>query len=141
MPQDVSQFVSWSLSYYPRSLDALLNKEINFELTENHVRLIQEMFNELSSDEALAFPESEAAISGSRTFRLDIDASGEGLGVVLEKYADAIEDKERHMYSPAEHHVPMLSSGEFRQGVALPYDFTNPYSSNNSAICEWHELT
>lgn len=57
LPQDVSQVVYWGLSYYRRYLDALLNKEINFELGNNYMRIIQEMFNELSSDETLAFPD------------------------------------------------------------------------------------
>lgn len=94
LPQDVSQVVYWGLSYYRRYLDALLNKKINFELGNNYMRIIQEMFNELSSDETLAFPDK---------IWIDIDASAE----------KSIEDNERHMYGPVEHHVTIMSSGDF----------------------------
>ena len=43
------------------------------------------MLVELSCPNVLAFPDFEAAISGSRTFRLPTDASADGLGVVIEQ--------------------------------------------------------
>ena len=43
------------------------------------------MLDELSSPNVLAFPDFEAAISGSRKFRLVTDASADGLGVVIEQ--------------------------------------------------------
>ena len=43
------------------------------------------MLHELSSPNALALPDFEAAITGSRKFRLVMDASADGLGVVIEQ--------------------------------------------------------
>ena len=43
------------------------------------------MLAELSSPNVLAFPDFEAATSGSRKFRLVTDASADGLGVVMKQ--------------------------------------------------------
>ncbi|CAN0045372.1 unnamed protein product [Ascophyllum nodosum] len=43
------------------------------------------MLDELFSPNVLAFPDFEAAISGSRKFRLITDASADGFGAVIEQ--------------------------------------------------------
>ena len=43
------------------------------------------MLDDLSRPNVLAFPDFEAAIPGSRKFRLVTDASADGLGVVIEQ--------------------------------------------------------
>ena len=43
------------------------------------------MLDQLSSPKVLAFPDLEAAIPGSRKFRLVTNASADGLGVVIEQ--------------------------------------------------------
>ena len=97
MPQNVSQLRSLlgALSYYRRQLpkmaartrplNSLLQKGVKFEFAPHHERIVREMLDELSSLNVLAFPDFEAAISGSRKFRLVTDASADGLGVVIEQ--------------------------------------------------------
>lgn len=46
---------------------------------------MKELMAKLSSPAVLAFPCYEGAISGERTFRLVPDASGLGLGAVVEQ--------------------------------------------------------
>ena len=72
----------------PQSLNlsnSLLRKGVKFEFIPHHERIVREMLDELSSPNDLAFPEIEAAISGSRKFRLITDARADGLGVVVEQ--------------------------------------------------------
>ena len=97
MPHNVSQLRSLlgALSYYRRQLpkmaartrplNSLLRKGVKFEFTPHHERIVREMSDELSSPNVLASPDFEAAISGSRKFRLVTDASADGLGVVIEQ--------------------------------------------------------
>ena len=97
MPQNVSHLRSLlgALSYYRRQLpkmaartrplNSLLRKGVKLEFTPHHERIVREMLDELSSPNVLAFPDFEAAISGSRKFRLVTDASADGLGVVIEQ--------------------------------------------------------
>ena len=97
MPQNVSHLRSLlgALSYYRRQLpkmaartrplNSLLRKGVKLEFTPHHERIVREMLDELSSPNVLAFPDFEAAISGSRKSRLVTDASADGLGVVIEQ--------------------------------------------------------
>ena len=97
MPQNVNQLRSLleALSYYRRQipkmaartrpLNSLLRKGVKFEFTPHHERIVREMLDEWSSPNVLAFPDFEAAISGSRKFRLVTDASADGLDVVIEQ--------------------------------------------------------
>ena len=97
MPQNVSQLRSplGALSYYRRQLPKMAartrlfnsppRKGVKFEFTPHHEHIVREMLDDLSSPNVLAFPDFEAAISGSRKFRLVTDASADGLGVVIEQ--------------------------------------------------------
>ena len=97
MPQDVSRLRSLlgALSYYglqlpkmaarTRPLNSLLRKGVKFEFSPHHECIVRQMLDELSSPNVLAFPDFEAAISGSRKFRLITDASADGLGVVIKQ--------------------------------------------------------
>ena len=66
-------------------LNPLLRKGVKFEFTPHHEPIVREMLDDLSSPNVLAFPDFEAAISGSRKFRLVTDASADGLSVVIEQ--------------------------------------------------------
>ena len=68
-----------------RPLNSLLRKGVRFEFSPHHERTVREMLYELSSPNLLASPDFKAAISGSRKFRLVMDASADGLGVVMEQ--------------------------------------------------------
>ena len=67
-----------------RTLNSLLRKGVKFELLPHHERIVREMLDELSSPNVLAFPDFEAATSGSRKFWLVTDASADRLSVVIE---------------------------------------------------------
>ena len=58
-----------------RPLSSLLRKGVKFEFTPHHEGIVREMLDELFSPNNLAFPDLEAAISGSRNVRLVTDAS------------------------------------------------------------------
>ena len=93
--QDVSQLRSMlgAMLYYRRQLSkiaartrphkSLLREGVKFEFSPHHERIVQETLDKLSSSSVLAFPDFEAAISGSRKFRLVTDASADELGVVI----------------------------------------------------------
>ena len=97
MVQNVSQLRSLrgALSYYRRQLpkmaartrplNSLLRNGVEFEFTSHHERIARESLDDLSSSNALAFPDFEAAVSGSRKFRLVTDASADRLCVVIEQ--------------------------------------------------------
>ena len=97
MLQNVSQLRSLlgALSYYRRQLlkmaartrplNSLLRKGVQFEFTPHQERIVREILDDLSSPNVFAFPDFEAAISGSRKFRLVTDANTDRLGVVREQ--------------------------------------------------------
>ena len=68
-----------------RPLNSLLRKEVKFDISLYPERIVREMLDELSSPNVLAFPDFEAAISGSRKFRLVTDASADGFDVVIKQ--------------------------------------------------------
>ena len=90
MPSNVSQLRSLlgALSYHrnflpqmatiTRPLNNFLKKNVEFVFTE-HVEIVQ-VLKRLSSPDVLAFPVFKAAMSGERPFRLNTDASVDGLG-------------------------------------------------------------
>lgn len=63
----------------------MLKKSGTFTFTADHVKLVREMMDILSSPKVLAFPCYEGAISRERPFRLVADASVAGLGAVIEQ--------------------------------------------------------
>ena len=95
MPTNVSQLRSLlgALSYYrfllpqmatlTRPLNNLLKKNVEFVFTTEHVEIVQVSMKRLSSPDVLAFPDFAAAVSGERPFRLNTDASVDGLGAVI----------------------------------------------------------
>ena len=97
MPQNVSQLRSLlgTLSCYRRQLpkmaartrpfNSLLQNRVKFESSPHHERIVRVMLDELSSPNVWAFLDFEAAISGSRKFRLVKDTSADGLGVAIEQ--------------------------------------------------------
>ena len=97
MPTNVKQLKSLlgHLSYYRKFLknmsaklkpiNAMLKKGATFCFTADHVRIVKELMDKLSSPEVLAFPCYQGAISGERPFRLVADASENGLGAVIEQ--------------------------------------------------------
>ena len=68
-----------------RPLSSLQRKGVKFKFTPHHERIVREMLDELFSPNVLAFPDFEAAISGSRKFRLITDASADRFGAVIEQ--------------------------------------------------------
>ena len=63
----------------------LLKKGVKFVFTTEHVEVVKRLIKRLSSPDVLAFPVFKAALSGDRPFRLIMDASVDGLGVVIEQ--------------------------------------------------------
>ncbi|CAB1118926.1 unnamed protein product [Ectocarpus sp. CCAP 1310/34] len=66
-------------------LTALLKKDVHFKFTAHHEQLTKAVLAQLASYEVLAFPDYDAAIDGTRKFRLTTDASISGFGAVLEQ--------------------------------------------------------
>ena len=63
----------------------LLKKGVKFVFTTEHVEVVKRLIKRLSSPDVLAFPVFKEALSGDRPFRLIMDASVDGLGVVIEQ--------------------------------------------------------
>ena len=97
MPQDVNQLRSLlgGLSYYRKFLPsmarrrlpitALLKKGATFSFTRPMEEAVRALLAELTAPPILVFPDWNAVIDKSRPFRLDCDASTDGLGATLEQ--------------------------------------------------------
>ena len=68
-----------------RPLINLLEMNVKFVFTTEHVEIVQVLMKRLSSPDVLAFPDFKAAMSGERPFRLITDASVDGLGAVIDR--------------------------------------------------------
>ena len=97
MPSDVSQLRSLlgGLSYYRkflpdlakrlRPVTDLLKQRTPFRFTPEMEKLIRDLLRELTEPHVLAYPDWDAAIDGSRPFRLYCDACRDGFGATLEQ--------------------------------------------------------
>ena len=97
MPTNVSQLRSLirGVGYYRfflpkmavilKTLNSLMKTGCRFEFTVEHTQIVQAILAQLTSPQVLAFPDFASAISGDRPFQLVTDASGDGLGAVIEQ--------------------------------------------------------